>query len=530
MIFRSPYPDVTIPDMNVSDFVLSNAASLGEKPALIEGSSGRTITFGQLATSIQKVAASLVRRGLRKGDILAIYSPNIPEYAIAFHAVAKAGGINTTVNPLYTADELTHQLNDAGAKFLMTVPMFLDKAQEAVVQTNVEEIFVIGDTDGATPFAELLEGDGTFPPVEIEPAKDLVVLPYSSGTTGLPKGVMLSHRNLVANMLQTDNISDAALVTEDDIVVAILPFFHIYGMVVIMNYTLAKGATVVTMPRFDMEEFLGLVQKYSITRANLVPPIILGLAKHPAVDNYDLSSLTLLTSGAAPLGKDLIEATSQRIDCVVTQGYGLTETSPVTHVLPDSRSALKPGSIGPAISNTEVMIVDVASGEALGPNQSGEVWIRGPQVMKGYLNNPTATAGCIDDEGWFHTGDVGYADEDGDFYIVDRVKELIKYKGFQVAPAELEALLLSHEAIADAAVIPSPDEEAGEIPKAFVVLKGAPKDAPNENWDADALMAWVSGQVAPHKKIRRLAFVDEIPKSASGKILRRLLVEQERRG
>lgn len=520
MIFRSPHPDVSFPHINVTDFVLRNAATYGEKPALIDGPSGRVITFNQLAEAIHAAAGGLAAHGLGKGDVFAIYSPNVPEYAIAFHAVAKVGGINTTVNPLYTADELAHQLNDAGAKFLLTIPLFLDKAIEAAGKSNVEEIFVFGEADGATPFAELLESGSKLPDVEIDPHKDLIVLPYSSGTTGLPKGVMLSHHNLVANMIQSDNIVDGTLVNKDDTVIAVLPFYHIYGMVVIMNYTLSKGATVVTMPRFDMAQFLELIQTHKVTRANLVPPILVGLAKHPMVDKYDLSSLKLLTSGAAPLGKELVDAVHERIGCVVTQGYGLTETSPVTHVLPDSRALRKPGSIGPAVPNTEVMVVDVASGEGVGPNERGEIWIRGPQVMQGYLNNPQATAACIDEEGWFHTGDIGTIDDDGDFYIVDRVKELIKYKGFQVAPAELEALLLSHEEVADAAVIPSPDEEAGEVPKAFVVA--------DPELSADALMAWIAERVAPHKKIRLVEFVEEIPKSASGKILRRVLVDQER--
>jgi len=238
------------------------------------------------------------------------------------------------------------------------------------------------------------------------------------------------------------------------------------------------------------------------------------------VDDYDLSSLLTITSGAAPLGKDLLSATSSRLGCIVTQGYGLTETSPVTHFCPDTRAVEKAGSVGPAIPNTEVIIADVATQEPLDVNENGEVWIRGPQVMKGYLNNPEATENCIDKDGWFHTGDVGYVDEDGYFYIVDRVKELIKYKGFQVAPAELEALLLTHEAITDAAVIPSPDEEAGEIPKAFIVVK--------DSLTEEDLMSWVSERVAPHKKIRSVEFIEQIPKSASGKILRRLLVDQER--
>ncbi|RMH02474.1 MAG: 4-coumarate--CoA ligase family protein [Chloroflexi bacterium] len=520
MIFKSPYPDVEIPDKPLTHFLLERIQPYGDKPALIDGPSGRTITYNQLAGAIRLVASSLSKRGMKKGDVFAIYSPNIPEYAVAFHAVSLIGGINTTINPLYTADELTHQLNDSNARYLLTIPLFLDKAKEAAARSNVEEIFVFGEAEGATPFASLLQSDGQLPDIQINPAEDLVVLPYSSGTTGLPKGVMLTHRNIVANMAQAEGITNFDLVTADDVVMGVLPFFHIYGMVVILNMSLAQGATVVTMPRFDLEMFLELIQKYHVTRVNLVPPILLALAKHPLVDKYDLSSLKELTSGAAPLGEDLAEAVVQRLGCNVIQGYGLTETSPVTHVCPNFPGKIKRASVGPPIPNTEVMVVDVATGKPVGYNERGEIWIRGPQVMKGYLNRPDATAATIDSEGWLHTGDIGYVDEDGYFYVVDRVKELIKYKGFQVAPAELEALLLSHPAIADAAVIPSPDEEAGEVPKAFIV--------PKQEITAEEIMNWVAEQVAPHKKIRRVEFVDQIPKSLSGKILRRVLVEQER--
>lgn len=521
MIFRSPDPDVVIPETSLPAFVFQRAAELADKPAIIDGPSGRTLTYRQLAGAIRLAAAGLAARGFQKGDVFAIYSPNLPEYAVAFHAVATLGGVNTTINPLYTVHELTHQLKDAGAKYLLTIPQFLDKALEAAQAANLREVFVFGEAPGATPFADLLKNDGHLPTVTLNPTQDLVVLPYSSGTTGLPKGVMLTHHNLVANIAQVNGVDYGRLkVTEKDTVIGILPFFHIYGMVVIMNYAFFVGATVVTMPRFDMEQFLQLIQKYRITFAHLVPPIILGLAKHPLVDQYDVSSLRGIISGAAPLSGELEQACSQRLNCLVSQGYGMTEASPVTHTRTDQPDVVKPGSIGPAIPNTEVKLVDVATGAELGPNEQGEVLIRGPQIMQGYLNNPQATANTLDRAGWLHTGDIGYADEDGYFYIVDRLKELIKYKGLQVAPAELEAVLLTHPAVADAAVIGIADEEAGEVPKAFVVLKGAT--------NADTLMRYVAEQVAPYKKLRQLEIVQQIPKSASGKILRRLLLEQER--
>jgi acyl-CoA synthetase (AMP-forming)/AMP-acid ligase II len=358
--------------------------------------------------------------------------------------------------------------------------------------------------------------------VAIDPAEDLVALPYSSGTTGLPKGVMLTHRNLVANICQCEGMETFEQFREDDVCLAVLPFFHIYGMVVIMQWALAEGGTLIVMPRFDMEAFLGAVQTYHITKAPLVPPIVVGLAKHPAVDKYDLSSLRFIFSGAAPLGEAVAREAAKRVGCTLAQGYGMTEASPVTHLSPVRRPDFKLGASGMPVPNTEVKLVDTENGKELGPDQPGELWIRGPQIMKGYLNHPEATADAIDAEGWYHTGDIGYADKDGYFFIVDRLKELIKYKALQVAPAELEALLLTHPAVADAAVVPSPDEEAGEVPKAFVVLKAG------QQATAAQLMDFVAGHVAPHKRVRLLEFIDQVPKSASGKILRRMLVDQER--
>lgn len=519
MIHTSPFEDVFIPEVPLTTFIMGKVGQYGDKPALIDGPSGRTYTYKQLATSINIVAGNLRRMGFGKGDVMAIYSPNLPEYAIAFHAVSLMGGTNTTINPLYTVDELAHQLKNSNAKYIITVSMFLDKAKEAAEQVGIEEIFTFDPAEGATPFSELMEGDDHLTMITVNPSRDIVALPYSSGTTGLPKGVMLTHKNLVANIMQVEGIEE---INQDDTLIAILPFFHIYGMLVILNASLYHGATIVTLPRFDLEQFLQTLQDYGVTRAHLVPPIVLALAKHPLVDKYDLSKLTTITSGAAPLSEELSQECAKRLDCIVKQGYGLTETSPVTHIMPTSEGHRKLGSIGPPIRNTEVRIVDAESGEDLGVDERGEVWIRGPQVMKGYLNNPEATANTIDSEGWLHTGDIGYADDEGYFYIVDRLKELIKYKGYQVAPAELEALLLTHPKIGDAAVIPSPDEEAGEVPKAFIVIK------PDQELSAEDVMAFVAEKVSPQKKVRLVEFVESIPKSASGKILRRILVEQER--
>ena len=512
-IIRTPWPDVDIPDVSLSAYVLADAEKRGDRPALIDGLSGRTLTYAKLAEHVRRSAAGLAARGFRKGHVLGLYSPNLPEFAVAFLAPAMLGGTVTTANPQLTAHELAKQLADAHATMLVTVPQLLDKARQAADQAGVRDILVFGDA--YMPFAGLLEAGDDPPAVDINPTEDVVALPYSSGTTGLSKGVMLTHRNLVANCIQTDGPQPLG---DGDVTIAVLPFFHIYALTVVLNRGLANGATIVTMPRFEMEPFLELVQRHRATLLYLVPPVIVGLAKSALVDRFDLSSVQSIMTGAAPLDAALAESCAERIGCAVTQGYGLTETSPVTHLTPVGRN--KPGSIGPPVANTEAMVVDLATGNALGPGERGEIWVRGPQVMKGYLGQPAATADAFARDGWFRTGDIAFADEDGYFTIVDRAKELIKYKGFQVPPAELEGVLVSHPSVADAAVIGVPDEEAGEVPKAYVVLKGEAT--------AEELMAYVAERVAPYKKIRLIEVIDQIPKSASGKILRRVLVEQER--
>lgn len=518
MIFRSPFPDVEIPDVSLTEFVLSGAAARAERPALIDGVSGRVLTYAQLAGAVRAAAAGLARRGFKKGDVLALFSPNLPEYVVAFHAVATLGGIVTPVNPMYTAEELRKQLEDSGAKYLVTIPPLVGRAREAAEGKGLSELFVFGEAEGATPFASLLEGGADdLPQVEINPREDLVVLPYSSGTTGVCKGVMLTHRNLVANLAQ---IMGSGHDWRDETLVCVLPLFHIYGMVAIMNHGLYCGATVVTLPRFDFEQVLKTMQDYRVTFAHLVPPILLAMSKSPLVDAYDLSSLHTIFSGAAPLGEELAGACSERLGCAVIQGYGMTETSPATHL--SSKEHNKPGSVGLCVPNMECRLVSVETGEDVGVGERGEVHVRGPQVMKGYLGRSEATAQIVDADGWLHTGDVAYVDEDGFFFIVDRAKELIKYKAFQVAPAELEAVLLTHRSVADAAVIPSPDDEAGEVPKAFVVVKDG------HGLTEQEVLCFVAERVAPYKKVRRVEFVAQIPKSPSGKILRRLLVERER--
>src|SRR3712207_1629553 len=523
----SRFPDVEIPDVSVPEFVLAAGREKPDAPALIDGLRGDVITHGQLAAYVDRVAAALHARGLRKGDVVAMFCPNTPWYPVVFHGIAAAGCVMSPINSLYTPDEIAFQLRDSGAKILITVSPFLDRALAAVEESPVGEVVVMDGAEGHASLVDLLSTDAPSVQVDIDPADDLVTLPYSSGTTGLPKGVMLTHRNLVANVAQCRPLIQLGA---DERIIAVLPFFHIYGLTVLMNQGLAWGGAVVTLPRFDLEDFLRTIQEHKITRAFVAPPILLALAKHPLVDQYDLSSLTSITSGAAPLDEQLALAAERRLrkgaDSGVTgaQGYGMTELSPVSHTTPDlgaeppgvPAGSVPKGSVGFAVPNSECRLVDPATGQDAATGERGELWVRGPNVMKGYLNNPGATAETIDAEGWLHTGDVAIVDENGCYTVVDRVKELIKNKGYQVAPAELEAVLISHPEIADAAVIGVPDKESGEeLPKAFVVR------SPGSALTQEAVMEYMAGKVAPHKKIRIVEFIEAVPKSAAGKILRK---------
>jgi acyl-CoA synthetase (AMP-forming)/AMP-acid ligase II len=523
----SRFPDVEIPDVSVPEFVLAAGREKPDAPALIDGLKGDVITHGQLAAHVDRVAAALHARGLRKGDVVAVFCPNTPWFPVVFHGIAAAGCVMSPINSLYTPDEIAFQLRDSGAKILVTVSPFLDRALAAAEKSPLDEIVVMDGAEGHASLVDLLSTDAPSVQVDIDPANDLVTLPYSSGTTGLPKGVMLTHRNLVANVAQCRPLIQLGA---DERIIAVLPFFHIYGLTVLMNQGLAWGGAVVTLPRFDLEDFLRTIQDHKITRAFVAPPILLALAKHPLVDQYDLSSLTSITSGAAPLDEQLALAAEQRLrkgadtGVTVAQGYGMTELSPVSHTTPDPGAeppgvpagSVPKGSVGFAVPNSECRLVDPATGRDAAPGERGELWVRGPNVMKGYLNNPEATADTIDADGWLHTGDVAVVDENGCYTVVDRVKELIKYKGYQVAPAELEAVLISHPEIADAAVIGVPDRESGEeLPKAFVVR------SPGSTLTREAVIEYMAGKVAPHKKIRIVEFIETVPKSAAGKILRK---------
>ncbi|MFE2940250.1 4-coumarate--CoA ligase family protein [Streptomyces sp. NPDC059255] len=523
-VFRSEYADVPAVELPIHEAVLGRAAAYGDTVALVDGTNGATTTYAQLDRAHRRIAAAFADAGVRKGDVLALHSPNTVAYPAVFHAATRAGASVTTVHPLATPEELAAQLRDAAARWVVTVSPLLEVARRAAeLVGGIEEIFVCDRAQGHRSVLDLARSAAPVPEVAIDPGEDIAALPYSSGTTGVPKGVMLTHRSMATNLAQLEPVM---AMKPGDRILAVLPFFHIYGLTALMNAPLRHGATVVVLPRFDLDQFLAAIEKHRITGLYVAPPIVLALAKHPAVARYDLSSLDYVLSAAAPLDARLAAACSERLGLsCVRQAYGLTELSPGTHVVPLTAEHPPPGAVGKLLPGTEMRVIALDAPERdAAPGTEGEILLRGPQVMKGYLGRPEATAGMIDPAGWVHTGDVGRVDGEGWLFVVDRVKELIKYKGFQVAPAELEALLLTHDAIADAAVIGVYEDDGNEVPKAFVVRRSGAEELTEAE-----VMTFVAERVAPYKKVRRVEFVGGVPRAASGKILRRELRDREAR-
>lgn len=526
-IIDSPHAPVTIPEVSIYDLLFGAMTDVdAERIALIQGETGREISYGGLKQQVDLFAGALAARGVGAGDVVALQAPNTPEFVIAFHGILRSGATATTVNSMYTAEEVTRQLGASEASMMVTVSALAETAVKGAEDAGIapEQIVVIDD-DGAHPsLAGLLSESHPAPEVTIDPGEHIAVLAFSSGTTGAPKGAMLTHRNLVANTCQ---IHDLLPVDPGAPIQAVLPMFHIYGLTVLMHLGLYRRAAVVTMAKFDLEEFLRIIQDHRIRVSFVAPPIAVALAKHPLVDRYRTDSLISILCGAAPLDEATAQAVSDRLGCEVTQGFGMTELSPVSHLAPYGQPAYPRGSIGSAIPNVESKLVDPASGADIeigseGESPAGELWVRGPMVMKGYLNNPQATGDTIVDGGWLRTGDIATYHSGGWFTIVDRLKELIKYKGYQVAPAELEALLLEHEKIADAAVVATLAEDGNEVPKAFVVVQSDSSGSAVE-LSAEEVKDYVASRVAGFKKVREVEFIDEIPKSRTGKILRREL-------
>ncbi len=518
-----PRPSVApYPRHPLHDYLLSTADRLGSKTAIVDR--GQELTFAQLRDRTAILASALAGMGIIKGDRVAIFAPNCWEYVASFYAISWIGAVVTTLNPSYREREVEYQLRDSGAKAIILSEHLYPVLEPVLPKlSELKHVIVIGGHVGqiSRTFEDLINTGSNEPPsVGIDPVEDVVVLPYSSGTTGLPKGVMLTHSNLTSNVQQLIGRREIGAPKPDDVLMVHLPLYHIYGMNVIMNVAVALGATQVMMGRFEMEQFLQLLSDNRVSVLYTVPPVVLALTQFPGVREYDLSALRLCFVGAAPMSAELQNKLETTIDVATVQGYGLTESSPATNADYMEPGLKKPGSIGPPLPDTDERVVDLETGEREMPRgELGELVIKGPQVMRGYWNNPEATADALRD-GWLHTGDIASMDDEGYVTIVDRKKELIKYKGFQVAPAELEGLLLEHPSVSDAAVIGMPDDEAGEVPKAFVVASG--------DVSAEGIMEWVAGQVAGFKQIRQVEFLDQIPKNPSGKVLRRVLVEQER--
>ena len=523
-------PELALPpyDKRFTEVTMEKFDSYGDRVAVLDGISEEERTFADIKRDVEGVAKGLSRMGIGSGDTVGIFTPNHVDFFAAFHGAAKLGATVTPLNPLYTSHEITQQLSGSRAKAVISHSACFDTAAAASKELPLLEHLVQIDGDStpegviALSALKATEGDD-LPPTPV-PGNATVCLPYSSGTTGLPKGTMLSHDNLVVNLLQCDYVDGRFWEAGKDVIISPLPFFHIYGFMYSVHIAAHNGCTLVTMPRFDMEVFCKLVQNHKATRAHLVPPITLGLAKSPIVDNYDLSSLKMITSAAAPLGAEIETAARNRLGNKVNikQAWGMSELSPLGTCVPDDALKDNSGTVGPPCAHTSIKVINLDTGEALPAGEEGELCVKGPQVMQGYLDLPEKTAECLTDDGWLLTGDIAKIDEDGYVYITDRLKELIKYKGFQVAPAELEEVLCSHPGVADATVIPVPDDEAGELPRAYVVRK-------SDTVTQESVLDYVADRVAPHKKIRGgIVFIEAIPKTASGKILRREIVAIDR--
>ncbi|KAI0100046.1 hypothetical protein GGR51DRAFT_533655 [Nemania sp. FL0031] len=540
------YAEIDIPSVDLWTYLFERKDKPwpDNKEIYIDAGTKRSYTWLQVKNAAVEFGRGLRSQwGFKKGDVLGFFTPNSVDYAPVFFGVHYVGGAASTANPTYTAKELAFQMKDSGAKGIVTQLPMLSVAREAARAIGLPEDRIILLGDGRDPsgkfkhFTEIkptgLLGAFNLGPTRVDPKTDLAFLVYSSGTTGMPKGVQLTHYNIVANLAQLDHVDmfngihhSGGKDGQGDKQLAILPFFHVYGLTCIALEGIRLGLPVVILPKFELEKACQAIQEFGITFASVPPPVVLALAKHPAVSKYDLSTVKFMNSGAAPLGKDLVEMVWDRLTIPIMQGYGLSETAPTLTKGVISDWKRYNGSAGKLLPNIEAMIVDL-EGKEQPIGKEGELWVKGPNVFPGYLNRPELQNDTFSADGYFKTGDIGYFDDKGNLYITDRLKELIKYKGFQVAPAELEGILQGHSDIADACVIPAHDRQREtEVPRAYLVLKpGVPRD----DAKAQEIVTWLDSRVAEHKKLRGgVRFIDEIPKNASGKLLRRVLKEQAR--
>lgn len=525
-VFRSKLPDIPISNhLPLHTYCFQNLSQFPDRPCLLIGSTGKSYSFSETHLVSRKVASGLSLLGIKKGDVIMLLLQNCAEFVFAFMGASMIGAVTTTANPFYTPAEVFKQFNASKSKLIITQSQYVDKLRDAgdnfpKLGEEFSVITIDDPPENCLHFSVLSEAnESEIPTVSIDP-DDPVALPFSSGTTGLPKGVILTHKSLISSVAQqVDGENPNLHLKGEDMVLCVLPLFHIYSLNSVLLCSLRAGAGVLLMHKFEIGALLELIQRHRVSVAAVVPPLVLALAKNPMVVTFDLSSIRMVLSGAAPLGKELEEALRARVpQAIFGQGYGMTEAGPVLSMclaFAKQPFPTKSGSCGTVVRNAELKVIDPETGCSLGPNHSGEICIRGPQIMKGYLNDAEATATTIDVDGWLHTGDIGYVDDDDEVFIVDRVKELIKFKGFQVPPAELEALLVSHPSIADAAVVPQKDDVAGEVPVAFVVRSNGLE------LTEDAVKEFIAKQVVFYKKLHKVYFVHAIPKSPSGKILRK---------
>ncbi|XP_076902178.1 putative CoA ligase CCL5 [Bidens hawaiensis] len=510
----------TTANLDIATFVLSQFPKPDQaekKVAYIDTATGHRVMYRQLQRSIYSLATGLYHGlGVRKGDVVFVLSRNSTLYPVICLAVFLSGGVLTTANPLNTKSEITKQVLDSGAKLAIVAH---DEAHK-LVSTNVPTLLTTRPVNGNDlSVEELIEccEQMELPETRLTQS-DVAAILYSSGTTGVSKGVLLTHANFISTMtlLKWSTYKTSA---DKDVFLCFLPMFHIYGLAFFNMGLLTLGATVVLMQRYDFKGMLEAVHTHKVNNIPAVPPIILSLVKYNE-GGYDLSSLRRVGSGAAPLSKELVDRFRAKFPWVqLRPGYGLTEScGAATLFLSNEEAKARNAGSGKLLPTFCAKVVDNETGSAMPPYQEGELWLKSPTIMKGYLGNEEATAATIDSDGWLKTGDLCYFDEDGCLYIVDRIKELIKHNGYQVAPAELEAILLSHPQILDAAVIPLEDEEAGEIPMAYVVR------ATGTQLSEEQVIQFVASQVAPFKKVKKVSFINIIPKSAAGKILRKDLV------
>jgi len=505
----------------VHDLVLESCRRFASRTAIVDSSCGRRISYAEYGEIVEAVACGLITAGVKPGEVVAVFLQNSWEFCAAYHAATLAGAVPTLLNPTYREREVRYQLEDSDAVLLISDGPQLEGIDFGALPKLRGIYTTRQQTPGTSQFSDLLRPSNASVPQPAGTSNEiLAALPYSSGTTGLPKGVMLSHFNLVANIFQLVG-PDAYPLSPEDVLLCFLPLYHIYGLNVALNPCLTQGGIIVLMPRFNAERFLDLMAAEKATYTLVAPPALLALVQAAEAGLWPKShSLQRLKSGAAPLAPELAHRFMALTGVQITQGYGMTEASPVTHIGYFDAARCKPESIGQPVALTECQVMNV-NGEPAAAGEPGELLMRGPQFMLGYWKSPDATAAAIRD-GWYRSGDIVTRDERGFYYVLDRSKEMIKYKGFSIAPAEVESVLLEHPAVRDCGVVGRQDPAVGEVPVAFVVAHDG--FAAKKGFDEE-LCAFVASRLAHYKQPREIRFIAVVPKTASGKILRRELRE-----